>query len=94
MIVGKLFQHTDGGFYRYKGLSRCSVDQSTWVIYEHVWPYLPELLRPFWHRPLDEWQSRFTEVPEEALEEAMKKNRVLAQAEILHKRRLRKEEGK
>lgn len=93
-MSGKLFQHTDGGFYRFRGLSRSTVDQSMCVVYEHVWPFLPDAEHTFWHRPITEWTSRFTEVTEADLENAMKQDRLLAQAEIIRKRRLRKESAK
>lgn len=86
-----LFQHTDGGFYERKGLSTSTVDQSTWVVYEHVWPFEVKL----WHRPLAEWESRFTPVSSDVVVASMARDRALVQAEIIHKRRVRKaKEGK
>lgn len=82
----EFFQHTDGGFYRFSTISKSTVDQSEWVIYEHVWPFEAQT----WHRPLEEWASRFTPVDLRVISEASMKDRVLAQAEILHKRQIRK----
>lgn len=61
--LGELFKHTDGGFYQLYYVSASTVDQSLWVVYEHVWPFESKV----WHRPLDEWKSRFTQVQESEL---------------------------
>lgn len=91
MAPDQYFQHTDGGFYKLKEISTSTVDQSKWVIYEHVWPFETKT----WNRPLLEWSSRFTLVDVHEVIYAMLKDRVLAQAEIIHKRKARKaREGK
>jgi hypothetical protein len=82
----QFFQHTDGGLYRLKELSTSTVDKSTWVVYEHVWPFEPST----WHRPLAEWESRFTQVSATVIVEAVKGNREAAQEEITRKREARK----
>ena len=86
-MISGFFQHTDGGFYRVKELSTSTVDQSTWVIYEHVWPF--EIRT--WNRPLAEWESRFTQVNAGVMLQAINDgNREAAQKEISRKRALRK----
>jgi hypothetical protein len=86
MTPDQFFQHTDGGFYRFKEFSTSTVDQSTWVIYEHVWPFETKT----WHRPLAEWESRFTPVSATVIVEAVKGSREAAQEEIIRRRTERK----
>lgn len=53
------YQHRYGGIYKVKHISLSTVDQSQWVVYEHVYPFEQKL----WHRPYDEFiDGRFTEM--------------------------------
>lgn len=57
--LNTFYQHVDGGLYLTKSISSSTVDQSLWVIYDHVWPF--EMKQ--WHRPIEEWTpERFTKI--------------------------------
>lgn len=76
---GQLFQHTDGGYYRYLDQARHADDQAVHVRYEHLWPF--ETGMP-WVRRIHEWEARFKPVSEEQLREAMKQDRAEAQKAV------------
>jgi hypothetical protein len=77
---GQLVRHTDGGIYRFVGLSQSTEDQSLWHLYDHVWPFDASLIP--WSRPSEQWESRFVVISERDLAEAMKQDRFQAQVAI------------
>jgi hypothetical protein len=77
---GQLVRHTDGGIYRFVGLSQSTEDQSLWHLYDHVWPFDASLIP--WSRPSEQWGSRFVTISEGDLTEAMKQDRIRAQEAI------------
>lgn len=79
-LRGQLVRHTDGGIYRFVGLSQSTEDQSLWHLYDHVWPFESSLIP--WARPSDQWGSRFVAITEEDLHLAMRQDRTLAQQSV------------
>jgi hypothetical protein len=77
---GQLVRHTDGGIYRFVGLSQSTEDQSLSHLYDHVWPFEPTLVP--WARPSEQWGTRFVAITEADLAEAMKQNRAQAQQAV------------
>lgn len=57
--AGGLYQHQDGGIYRYLHSAKSSEDQAELYIYEHLWPFDAGQV---WARPAHEWGSRFTRI--------------------------------
>lgn len=76
---GQLFQHTDGGYYRYLDMARHADDQALHVRYEHLWPFEPGMP---WLRRVEEWEGRFKPVAEAQLQEAMRQDRTDAQKAV------------
>ena len=75
-----LFQHQDGGFYRYLGMAQHADDKSLLVLYEHLWPFEAGL--PWVRRP-EEWNDgRFEPTTTAQLAEAMKQDRKEAQEAV------------
>lgn len=77
---GQIFQHQDGGYYRYLGMVRHSDNQAPHVMYEHVWPFDTE--GDAWVRPVIEWDSRFMAVTQQQLHDAMALDRLATQEAI------------
>lgn len=49
--IGEYYQHRYGGVYVILGVSTSTVDKSSWVVYEHIYPFENAL----WHRPYEEF---------------------------------------
>jgi hypothetical protein len=76
---GQLFQHQDGGYYRYLDMARHADDQEVHVRYEHLWPFESDMP---WVRRASEWDGRFLPTTPEQLQEAMKQDRTAAQEAV------------
>lgn len=81
-----LYRHTDGGYYRVRGMARDSRDTEPVVLYEHVWPFEAGT----WTRPLHEWASRFTPAAAAELAQVRQGDRAALQARIRAARAARK----
>jgi hypothetical protein len=70
--VNCYYQHRYGGLYIVKDIAKSSVDQSKWVVYNHVYPFEYET----WIRPYAEWcDGRFRKVEHEEYAELLMRDR-------------------
>lgn len=86
--AGQLFQHKDGGIYRFAKYVRYSDrPNEIGVEYDHVWPF--EQIS--WVRPLVEWsEDRFRSITAGEAATLMKMDKVVAQVEITNRKNERK----
>jgi len=75
---GELYQHVDGGIYRFVIMTKDVEDQSPRAVYEHLWPFETAV----WDRPFDEWRKKFRKILPEVLVEATKEDREKAQKKV------------
>lgn len=87
-LPGQLFQHTDGGIYRFVMKAKDTRDLTPMFVYLHQWPF--DVSAEGWARPASEWLSRFTPVTEADLERARAGDRLAAQQRISALRAARK----
>lgn len=78
----KYYRHRYGGIYSVIiPESTNIVDQSTWVVYKHEWPFSPTKV---YHRPYSEFtDGRFVEISGEELIAVFRRNREELQREII-----------
>jgi len=79
--VGKYYQHRYGGIYEMKHTSLSTVDQTEWIVYQHIYPFEQKI----WHRPSSEFfDGRFREISLDELDVIIENNgdRVKFQEEI------------
>ncbi len=57
---GEFYLHQDGGLYQVLTVAKNAEDLSGSVVYKHLWPFEVGV----WHRPLQEWFSRFKLISE------------------------------
>lgn len=88
---GQLFQHVDGGYYRFLDLAQHADDRAVHVRYEHLWPFETGLP---WLRRIEEWEARFTPVSEAQLQEAMRQDRTIAQQAVANAKAARRAASK
>jgi hypothetical protein len=59
MTFYKYYQHRYGGLYRFQCTAKSTVDKSDMIVYEHLYPFEPEL----WVRSAEEfYDGRFKEI--------------------------------
>lgn len=59
LTKGQMFQHKDGGIYRFEQVVRYSDRPTNGVMYVHVWPFEQGV----WVRPIEEWtEDRFVPI--------------------------------
>jgi hypothetical protein len=78
-VAGSYYRHQDGGYYLVLNTARSSEDQSEQVVYLHIWPFDLGV----WVRPMKEWASRFSQVPESECALALAGDRATAQERVI-----------
>jgi hypothetical protein len=77
--VNIYYQHRYGGIYIVKEIATSSVDKSTWVVYNHIYPFEYQT----WIKPYDEWcDGRFRKITSVEFNEFISKDRIEFQLEI------------
>lgn len=85
--VNRYYKHKYGGIYRVIELAESVVDNSVWVVYNHVYPYEYKV----WVRPLHEWtDDRFSILTNDEYHSEIVKDRENFRAEIEQRKLLLK----
>lgn len=75
---GQLFLHQDGGFYKFDKVILSASDQSTLVVYEHLWPFEPSS----WGRNIEEFEANFKPTTKEVYRASCDRVREEVQKEV------------
>ena len=83
---GQLFQHVDGGFYKFEKSVWFADDEDELVIYQHVWPFT----KSTWARRSSEFLAKFTPIEKHVLDGARKTKKEIFQAKIAENKKQRR----
>lgn len=72
------YRHLDGGLYRFIAEAHHSDDASEVIVYEHLWPFTPSI----WVRPKHEFNTRFTPIAQDEVDQAMQGDQQQAQQAV------------
>lgn len=85
--MSAFLQHRDGGIYQQLYVAKNTVDSSSVVVYQHIWPFEQSI----WVRPYEEfWDGRFVPISANVALDATTGDKLLAQAAINKAKAIRK----